>query len=254
MEIKLMLAIVFLCTAVISATAGSNRSLEVNLQSLLQSVGNHIDNIESQISNLKDFDKDTGSRLAMNTNETNILRDAQSTNMKRYQETSNKCIEKTDSLTQKYEILLKKYEALETKISKLNQCPTSWFPYMNSCYILKKEAADWYQAQEWCQKNEAKLVEYSDMDEVTFVLSKAKADHYWDTSNWVGFWVGANDLQKEGVFKWSTSRIRVHLENWLPGQPDKISSEEDCMQTLVNQQGKWNDAPCDRKLNFMCEK
>jgi hypothetical protein len=119
---------------------------------------------------------------------------------------------------------------------------------------LKKEAVDWYQAQEWCQKNDAKLVEYSDMDEVTFVISTAKAYRNWRTIDWAGFWVGAHDLQHEGVFKWSTSHIQVHFNYWLPGQPDSNSVDEDCMMTLVNKQGKWNDAPCDRKLYFVCEK
>jgi hypothetical protein len=121
--------------------------------------------------------------------------------VKQCQEVSNKSIEKTDSLTQKYEILFKKYEALEKEISKLNQCPPGWFPYMNSCYILKKEAADWFQARKWCRNNQAKLVEYSDMDEVTFVLSTARSYHYWGTSDWARFWVGANDHQHEGDFK-----------------------------------------------------
>jgi hypothetical protein len=139
----------------ISATALSNISSEVNLQS----VWNHIDNIDSQISNLTDFDKYIGSKLATNENGINILSDA----LQHFQETSNKCIEKTDSLTQKYEILLKKYEALAAKtltakISKPKHCQSGWFPYMNSCYILMKEEVDWFQARKWCRNNRAKLV------------------------------------------------------------------------------------------------
>ncbi|XP_060571028.1 C-type lectin domain family 4 member G-like [Ruditapes philippinarum] len=250
MGIKLMITTVFLCITVISTSPVWNRSLEIRLQS----VENHTDNIHSQISYLKENDEDILTRLEMNTNQINILSNAQATNLKYYRETSNKSMKKLDSLTQKYDSLLEKYETLENKISKLNQCPPGWFPYMNSCYILKKEAVDWFQARKWCRNNQAKLVEYSDMDEVTFVLSTARSYHYWGTSAWAGFWVGANDLQHEGVFKWSSSNINLHWRYWLPGQPDSISVDEDCIMTLVNNKGKWNDAPCELKLNFVCEK
>ncbi|XP_060571127.1 low affinity immunoglobulin epsilon Fc receptor-like [Ruditapes philippinarum] len=246
MGIKLMITTVFLCITVISTSPVWNRSLEIRLQS----VENHTDNIQSQMSYLKENDEDIWTRLAMNTNLINILSNAQATNLKNYRETSNNsiCMKQLDSLTQKYDSLLEKYETLENK-----KCPSGWFPYMNSCYILKKEAVDWFQAQEWCKKNEAKLVEYSDMDEVTFVLSTARSYHYWGTRNWAGFWVGATDLQHEGVFKWSSSHNNLHFNYWLQGQPDKISVDEDCMVTQVNQQGKWNYAPCKGKLNFVCE-
>jgi hypothetical protein len=98
---------------VISTSPVWNRSLEIRLQS----VENHTDNIQSQISYLKYNDEDILTRLAMNTNLINILSNALATNLKYYQETSNKsiCMKQLDSLTQKYDSLLEKYETLETR-------------------------------------------------------------------------------------------------------------------------------------------
>lgn len=53
------------------------------------------------------------------------------------------------------------------------------------------------------------------------------------------------------MFQW-TNKANVVFSNWISGQPDDDGGDEDCAALCLN--GQWNDYPCTRLLNTICEK
>ncbi|KAL4236467.1 hypothetical protein ACF0H5_004853 [Mactra antiquata] len=134
-------------------------------------------------------------------------------------------------------------------------CQPGWHQYRFTCYYLNETGATWNDAVNYCTSFGAQLVEYNDMQEINFVLQLASSSNVnWGSSRWRGFYVGGSDFEREGYFTWKRSKNKVLPLNWLPGQPDNGGNKEHCMMTLVNQGGKWNDNPCNRKDEFVCEK
>lgn len=65
-----------------------------------------------------------------------------------------------------------------------------------------------------------------------------------------GLWIGLNDQEEEGQFKWENSNLPVTFSNWLPGEPDG-REHKNCVEML--QDGTWNDRYCWRNNPFVCE-
>lgn len=64
-------------------------------------------------------------------------------------------------------------------------------------------------------------------------------------------WIGLNDQEEEGQFKWENSNLPVTFSNWLPGQPDG-NEHKNCVDML--QDGTWNDRYCTHNNFFVCER
>ena len=68
-------------------------------------------------------------------------------------------------------------------------------------------------------------------------------------------WIGANDHDKEGQYRWVSDDSRVSFTKWDKKQPDDARNNEDCVEIWTRSNGyKWNDRICSASLNFMCEK
>ena len=70
--------------------------------------------------------------------------------------------------------------------------------------------------------------------------------------NEVSYWLGGNDIETEGVFKWVKSDLPMTYTDWSPGQPDDAGGE-DCMELRGAFQYHWNDLPCNIPHHFICE-
>lgn len=162
-----------------------------------------------------------------------------------------------EDLYKKYETLLAMNSRMQQELNSLYHCASSWVHYDRSCYYLSNERKSWSEAQTSCQEHHARLVEYNDIQEQNFVFSMARSMADWGDNSWNGFWVGADDPDKNGQFKWISSRLAVEsgFSNWLPGQPDNRHNHfEFCMMILANQNGSWNDGICKSALKFVCER
>ena len=82
-------------------------------------------------------------------------------------------------------------------------------------------------------------------DHVLALLPKNK-DHYW---------IGYNDMEKEGNFVWSDgSYYQPKYENWADGEPNDKDNNEDCTELVVaSKNKKWNDSDCAVKRKFVCQ-
>lgn len=82
------------------------------------------------------------------------------------------------------------------------------------------------------------------------VTVRSQADNDWlmatfapqaQNSQWP-FWIGMNDLEQEGVWRWSSGEPLV-FQNWAPGEPNDHLGVEDVAHVMADQQGRWNDGP-----------
>ena len=55
-------------------------------------------------------------------------------------------------------------------------------------------------------------------------------------------WIGLNDINNEGIFKWADSSNITNYTNWNSGEPNNYNDNEDCVE--MNGYGYWNDYPC----------
>ncbi|XP_066268487.1 collectin-10-like [Branchiostoma lanceolatum] len=69
------------------------------------------------------------------------------------------------------------------------------------------------------------------------------------------FWIGLEDQEKEGKFKWLDGSALGMYTLWSPGQPDSGVGDEDCVVsgTYRHQGHKWYDAACHYELRFICQ-
>lgn len=70
-----------------------------------------------------------------------------------------------------------------------------------------------------------------------------------------GIWLGATELQKQGIYAWNSTGLPVGYTNWYIGQPDRNGGSEHCMTMISGDFGKWNDVDCNSTSHMtMCEK
>ncbi|KAJ7393783.1 hypothetical protein OS493_003442 [Desmophyllum pertusum] len=66
-------------------------------------------------------------------------------------------------------------------------------------------------------------------------------------------WIGLNDIEHEGTYRWEVDNSTVNFTNWEPNNPDNqnIWNNEDCGEVGATRKffGLWNDRSClDRKV------
>ncbi|XP_063814816.1 pulmonary surfactant-associated protein D-like [Pseudophryne corroboree] len=62
--------------------------------------------------------------------------------------------------------------------------------------------------------------------------------------------LGISDLQVEGIFKYLSGE-KITFTNWNLGEPNNSKDNEDCVEVQDN--GKWNDIPCNLLRLVICE-
>jgi hypothetical protein len=58
----------------------------------------------------------------------------------------------------------------------------------------------------------------------------------------------------EGQYVWQTTQDNVDFSDWAPREPNDLGHTEDCAEFFHPAGFHWNDAPCNIKSNFICEK
>ncbi|XP_021339975.1 perlucin-like protein [Mizuhopecten yessoensis] len=122
-------------------------------------------------------------------------------------------------------------------------CQQGWTGYGSHCYWsqpgLKKS---WEYAQTICQSHESNLVKVETLEENLWLKTFATLSDYP--------WIGANDREKEGDWRWISDNSTVEFSDWGRAEPSNTGGNEHCAQIIT----QWNDQVCTMPYGIICEK
>ena len=152
---------------------------------------------------------------------------------------------------------------------QLPACPTGYITTASSCYWL----SDWSQnvsysnARSACRtqvaldlKKNQQLGQYSIRGDLASVHSSldlialAQAMKVKEAGSvQTGWWIGLNDIQKEGIFTWTDS-TPVDFLAWAENQPDnwRVTNGEDCGTIYSRYTYLFNDMSCSNENAYVC--
>ncbi|XP_017522527.1 asialoglycoprotein receptor 1-like isoform X3 [Manis javanica] len=139
-----------------------------------------------------------------------------------------------------------KMNALKNNGSQNTCCPTNWLEYQGTCYWFSDSEKNWFDAEKYCQLENAYLVVVNSRAEQNFIR-----DHLDSSFAWMGL------SDPEGFWKWADGTdYESSYKNWEPSQPDNweghgMGGGEDCAHFLPS--GKWNDNVCQKPFRWICE-
>ncbi|XP_068224470.1 perlucin-like protein isoform X2 [Palaemon carinicauda] len=162
----------------------------------------------------------------------------------------NEILKKLDSLeyglSTLQECCKKSQESLEWSkgvCSRARSCPRGWHTFNSSCYYISNTPGTWNDGLEYCRSIGADYVHISSFAEWDFV------------SGLIGekTWIGLNDQEEEGTFRWSHDKSLPQYNKWMSGEPNDYYGDEDCVVSHPYYNNHWNDISCDQEFKFACE-
>ena len=97
----------------------------------------------------------------------------------------------------------------------------------------------WQEAKTACNNISGRLVEIETEEEQALLVAEKKKRSNLPPN----MWIGLNDLDEEGVWRWNES-ARTTFTAWAVGQPNSVRGEQDCAVMYFKSNGKWNDFWC----------
>jgi len=114
--------------------------------------------------------------------------------------------------------------------------------YNGHSYAICGDGRTWENAKKRCEHFGYYLAVINDAAENAFLMSKTTGGEYW---------IGLNDLDVEGQWKWSNGATAS--PQWCGGQPDNSGNVEDCASFRFNGNSCWGDRNCASGYRFICE-
>ena len=69
------------------------------------------------------------------------------------------------------------------------------------------------------------------------------------------YWIGLNDIQFEGSFKWVSPNSTPLFTDWgHRNEPNNSFGNEDCVVLSQRYKYEWNDRDCNTTAHFICGK
>ncbi|KAM8749966.1 uncharacterized protein AB9X84_014598 [Acanthopagrus schlegelii] len=159
--------------------------------------------------------------------------------------------EERDQLNANLTSVSKELDRLQSLSKQNRTCPAGWKMFSCTCYLFSTETDSWENGRQDCRDRGAELVTI-DTDEKQELISKFIKE---DT------WIGLNDKDEEGTWRWIDGTPSPTVVYWLEKQPDNGGrsqkwGEEDCIHLVfgVNVKKNWNDVRCDKPLKWICAK
>uniref|UniRef100_A0A0N5B5A1 C-type lectin domain-containing protein n=1 Tax=Strongyloides papillosus TaxID=174720 RepID=A0A0N5B5A1_STREA len=143
--------------------------------------------------------------------------------------------------------------AYGNRIDKIvKACDDNWINYDSYCWLLVNSKVTWEESKKSCNDNNANLATIYNKNDKIFL------------ENYLGdgeFWIGLNDIQKNGTFVWdqgnlnSSSLSRSSFVDWIPKQPNL---KYQCVYNNINVEDKnnngWITGDCLDKKYYVCVK
>uniref|UniRef100_A0A182WE58 C-type lectin domain-containing protein n=1 Tax=Anopheles minimus TaxID=112268 RepID=A0A182WE58_9DIPT len=117
-------------------------------------------------------------------------------------------------------------------------------------YIAYKDQVNFFTAWQQCLLYGGKLASIETADQNALVLEAIKRSR--GTGGW---WISGTDIGLEGSWIWLSKNIPVGSNNgyvnFAMGEPTNSGTGENCL--AIEQSPLWNDLPCEKLINYVCE-
>ena len=139
--------------------------------------------------------------------------------------------------------------------SLLETCTPPWIEFERHCYhVIDRPTKNWEDAQNKCHTLNAQLSIITSEEENEFIFQLAQRKRTPRVHLWLGLRRTVND-----TFHWVDETPSTQYMNWIPGEPNNHSGNEDCVEMLIGKYWSqhWNDIRCTLRSFqpiFICEK
>ncbi|XP_060720554.1 C-type lectin domain family 4 member M-like [Tachysurus vachellii] len=135
-------------------------------------------------------------------------------------------------------------DTIEKMLAAIRSHTKLGWKYFNSrFYYISAEKKTWSESRQDCRKRGADLAIINTSEKRDFIVTQLSNNEAW---------IGLNDIDREGVWKWvDGSPLTTRL--WCQGEPNN-AGDEDCVETGSPSRNCWNDQPCQSQLIWICEK
>ncbi|XP_038668152.1 CD209 antigen-like [Scyliorhinus canicula] len=128
-------------------------------------------------------------------------------------------------------------------------CPNGLVSF-GHCFLFVAVKMNWINAERYCQD----LVPPSHLVSIhsvrqSYVIHRIPPELNGSHAH---FWIGLNDIKKEGVFEW-TDGSPLQFTKWHDYEPSNNENEH-CVEVVHWSRIGWNDADCSDELNFLCSR
>ena len=123
------------------------------------------------------------------------------------------------------------------KSSCVVSCPVGWEREKDHCYLLNREAKNWFDAEETCRMKGGHLAS----------VSTKHINQHFKAKKWKDVWIGGVDVNKKNNWTWSDCSS-WDFEEWSDNEPN--GNNEHCVEVIGN--NRWNDRNCRDRQNFVC--
>ncbi|KAK3543812.1 hypothetical protein QTP70_028103, partial [Hemibagrus guttatus] len=158
-----------------------------------------------------------------------------------------KVSEERDQCQKKTVEIQKKTDELQKKISQLVKDINTpgWKYFSSSIYFISSMKKSWSESRRDCIERGSDLVIINSREEQGFV-------EVWRRGE--GAWIGANDRDSEGVWKW-VDGTTLTSGFWSSGEPNN-KGDEDCVVSGYRSEPvpNWVDVSCSYEYIWICEK
>jgi len=117
------------------------------------------------------------------------------------------------------------------------------------CWIIGDAKADYSTAQTQCASLGGRPVTLHSTMENRQLLDMLTRSAGLNSGK---VWIGYNDIVTEGDFVWEGDANSSYT-NWDSGEPNDSRNSEDCTETSITGNGKWNDQGCSDNNYYVCE-
>jgi len=118
-------------------------------------------------------------------------------------------------------------------------CPPSWTALGQGCYMFLEERMNWFMAKAACEARSGYLVEVDTEDENNLLIAETQR------LGLRSLWIGLNDLDNQGVWRWSRYRRKAVFTAFSFGKPSynvERNGMEHCV--ILKHRNGWNNIDC----------
>ena len=139
-------------------------------------------------------------------------------------------------------------------------CPSGWFLWQGSCYILLPQKMNWVDGNKSCAELGANMMVPDTKDEQDFIWSETKTRmrglmEYVNWNQGLDVWIGCQDFENDGSLVCMGVKEDPTFKNWEQSEFHKEPNDKnhECVRMAGKWRGKWGDRSCSSIMFTACE-